>query len=282
MPAGLAMRVRAIPLESPGAKERKEKLKLTHDSAVKMLAPPPKVAEAAADAGAPLAEAPPPSKLSDESLEPEVIAPKKNSTLLVTATLKKKPIEVQVRLVGEEAPAGSTPAKGKEPLKVMVAAGRHAIEVEGKGLLAQTRVIEVAEGAEVGVAFELVRAPKKAGVKDGGGSLTLLKPLRFSPGKALLLPDAKATLAQVVDLVVRAKIKKLKVCVHTDNKGEPAALQKLSQEQAEAVVLSLQEAGLDPSRLEAVGLGDTMPKAPNLTPKGRERNRRVELIAQER
>jgi outer membrane protein OmpA-like peptidoglycan-associated protein len=88
-------------------------------------------------------------------------------------------------------------------------------------------------------------------------------------------------LAQVVDLVVRTGIKRLRIEGHTDNQGDKAANLTLSKERARAVVDALVKAGLEPARLEAEGFGDTRPVAPNLTPKGRELNRRVDLVIPE-
>lgn len=271
MPSGLAMRVRVLPSVVPQAAVGRE-LNLTHDFAVKLVSP---LGET--DAGP---EAPPPvNPPVDEPIAPEIIAPPKNATLTVTATSRKKRVAAQVRLLGEDGPPAST---GTEPLALMVAAGRHVVQLEGKGLLASARMVEVAPSAVKAVAFELSPVPRKAAVLDAGKSLTLLKPLRFSPGKAVLLPASSAILAEVVDLLLRLEIKKLRIEVFTDNEGEAAALQKLSQEQAEAIVAALGEAGIDPARLEALGRGDTQPVAPNLTAAGRERNRRVELTVLER
>ncbi|HYY16281.1 MAG TPA: OmpA family protein, partial [Gammaproteobacteria bacterium] len=52
---------------------------------------------------------------------------------------------------------------------------------------------------------------------------------------------------------------------------------KLSQRRAEAVVNYLVGQGIEASRLEPVGYGESEPVASNATPEGRYRNRRVEL-----
>ena len=44
------------------------------------------------------------------------------------------------------------------------------------------------------------------------------------------------------------------------------------------IVAGLIKAGIDPARLETDGFGDTRPIAPNMTPRGRELNRRVEFV----
>lgn len=66
---------------------------------------------------------------------------------------------------------------------------------------------------------------------------------------------------------------------HTDNVGDDAANQKLSEERAEAVkdylVKNCQVAA---ERLGTVGFGSSKPIADNANEEGRAKNRRVELV----
>ena len=52
---------------------------------------------------------------------------------------------------------------------------------------------------------------------------------------------------------------------------------KLTQKRAEAVVKYLINLGINESRLEAVGKGETKPRYDNNSPIGRAKNRRVEI-----
>jgi outer membrane protein OmpA-like peptidoglycan-associated protein len=65
---------------------------------------------------------------------------------------------------------------------------------------------------------------------------------------------------------------------HTDNTGSAQYNQDLSSRRAQAVAGVLLEAGVAPSRVRAFGRGETEPVATNLTPDGRQQNRRVEVI----
>ena len=71
---------------------------------------------------------------------------------------------------------------------------------------------------------------------------------------------------------------KLEVQGHTDEPGTEEYNQKLSERRANTVVDYLAKKGSDGSRLRAVGYGASRPKADNKHEKGREENRRVELI----
>ena len=65
------------------------------------------------------------------------------------------------------------------------------------------------------------------------------------------------------------------------NVAAAAANQALSEQRAVAVRQALVDGyQVDGARLQAKGLGQTKPAAPNDTPEGRQSNRRVELVRQ--
>jgi len=70
----------------------------------------------------------------------------------------------------------------------------------------------------------------------------------------------------------------LKVTIegHTDNVGKADHNLKLSRERAESVMNYLVSQGIDPSRITALGCGQTKPVADNRTAEGKGKNRRVE------
>jgi outer membrane protein OmpA-like peptidoglycan-associated protein len=66
---------------------------------------------------------------------------------------------------------------------------------------------------------------------------------------------------------------------HTDSTGEDEYNQTLSDERAAAVrQFLIDEYGIDASRLEAQGFGESSPVDTNDTPEGQQNNRRVELV----
>jgi len=71
---------------------------------------------------------------------------------------------------------------------------------------------------------------------------------------------------------------RLKLSGHTDNQGKKDDNMKLSEKRAKAVAKHLEDKGLDPKRFKVEWFGQTKPIAPNTTPQGRQKNRRVEML----
>jgi OOP family OmpA-OmpF porin len=69
---------------------------------------------------------------------------------------------------------------------------------------------------------------------------------------------------------------------HTDDVGDDAFNQDLSERRAFAVRSALVDRGIDVSRLTATGYGERLPKVPAKTAKARAANRRVELLVRVR
>ncbi len=74
----------------------------------------------------------------------------------------------------------------------------------------------------------------------------------------------------------------IRVVGHTDNvpvaKGQFPSNWELSAMRATTVVRFLQETGVAPERMIASGRGEYNPVAPNDTPEGRQKNRRIEIM----
>ena len=64
---------------------------------------------------------------------------------------------------------------------------------------------------------------------------------------------------------------------HTDNTGNTESNQALSQQRADVVSQYLTNAGIDASRVTAVGYGQEKPRDTNDTDEGRANNRRTEI-----
>ena len=200
---------------------------------------------------------------------------------LIVAT-KKKPINSIVNFVGEKPQTAATNEANKDVVKVEISPGNYIVNVTAEGYLAQTREIAVGPAATLALAFDMVPAPKKLLVIFKEDKIEILQQVHFEFGKATILADSFSLLQQVVDAIVTNNVKRIRVEGHTDNKGDKVKNQKLSEDRAKSVADFLIAQGIDKSRLESVGFGDTRPVAPNLTARGRELNRRVEFIISER
>jgi len=121
--------------------------------------------------------------------------------------------------------------------------------------------------------------PDKARVTVRGGKLIIFGKVQFAPGSDAILPKSE----QLVDEMARAlkehpEIKKIEIQGHTDSVGDDFYNLKLGQERAEGVKRALVKRGVAPVRLTAKGYGEGAPLAPNDTPAGRAKNRRVEFV----
>ncbi len=109
------------------------------------------------------------------------------------------------------------------------------------------------------------------------GTKVVLENIYFETNKATLKPDSYEQLNQVLKFMQNNETVQLEISGHTDNTGSLKYNTKLSEERAKAVVDYLVAQGIDASRLQWKGYAFTQPIAPNNTPEGREKNRRVEF-----
>ena len=101
----------------------------------------------------------------------------------------------------------------------------------------------------------------------------------FDTGSDRLRPESTPTLKEIAAMLKEHADLRLAIEGHTDNVGQAAANQSLSEARAAAVRKHLVDSyGIDAARLEAKGLGATKPVGSNDTPEGRQSNRRVELV----
>jgi outer membrane protein OmpA-like peptidoglycan-associated protein len=110
------------------------------------------------------------------------------------------------------------------------------------------------------------------------GLVVNLGDLLFDIGKASLRPDAREKLARLSGLVLAHPGLKLESEGHTDATGSDSMNQRLSEQRAEAVRAYLESQGIAAANLTAQGFGKEKPVSDNTTAKGRQQNRRVEII----
>lgn len=180
-----------------------------------------------------------------------------------------------------------------------------AIAVEGRGETLPIAPNEAADGAddpagrqknrrvEIKIAEVEKRSPEvtaalaELGAEETEESLAidLSGDVLFEFGKAQILPDAEKTLTKVAVVLQQFPDGVVRIDGYTDAKGPEDANRVLSQQRAEAVKHWLAgKTAIPPTAIEAKGLGEADPVAPNTrpdgtdNPDGRKKNRRVEIV----
>jgi outer membrane protein OmpA-like peptidoglycan-associated protein len=109
--------------------------------------------------------------------------------------------------------------------------------------------------------------------------ISLTGSVLFRTRESALLPTASMALEQVAEALKEQEEDKLIIVEgHTDSRGTEQYNERLSQERANSVRSFLIGQGLEPTRIRAVGRGESAPTADNDTPEGQANNRRVEII----
>lgn len=111
--------------------------------------------------------------------------------------------------------------------------------------------------------------------------LTFTAPILFDSGSATLKPTAQQLLDPVTDSILKMNSQVI-VEGHTDAARmlgrKFASNRELSIMRAFSVIDYLVKRGVPAARLTAFGYGEFRPVAPNDTPQGRVKNRRIEII----
>lgn len=110
------------------------------------------------------------------------------------------------------------------------------------------------------------------------GAAIVLKNIFFEYNKTALLSASFPELDKVVAFIKETDAKLIEISGHTDSDGADAYNKTLSQGRAKSVVSYLISKGIEPTRLIAVGYGETRPIDTNYTDTGKAQNRRVEFL----
>jgi outer membrane protein OmpA-like peptidoglycan-associated protein len=101
----------------------------------------------------------------------------------------------------------------------------------------------------------------------------------FDVNSDKIKPESYGTLKEIAGVLNENADVKVKIIGHTDGDGDDAKNLDLSKRRAASVRMVLtSEFGIDGSRFETDGMGETKPVGDNKTPEGKAQNRRVEFI----
>lgn len=117
-------------------------------------------------------------------------------------------------------------------------------------------------------------------------SVSMVDRILFPSGKAEITPEGLKVLERVGNILKNTENKIIRVEGHTDNVAIHSKLQEqfptnweLSAVRAINVVRFLKDnVGIEPVRLQAIGMSEYHPVASNKTSAGRSQNRRIEII----
>jgi len=118
------------------------------------------------------------------------------------------------------------------------------------------------------------------GVSNNGSNLVVVlsQDLLFATNSTSVSGTSQNELLTVANSLNRYPNTTVNVIGHTDNVGDAAFNQDLSERRARAVANILLNGGVASSRVRAIGAGENQPIASNLNASGRQMNRRVEII----
>lgn len=149
--------------------------------------------------------------------------------------------------------------------------GWYLFTASAEGYLNSTDSVEVESQEITPVIKNLYLTPIEVGLT------VRLKNIYFDFDKTTLKSESFMELNKVVDFLKQNPSVSIEISGHTDSKGSDTYNQNLSQGRSQAVVDYLISQGIDSSRLEAHGYGESKPIDSNETEEGRANNRRVEF-----
>ncbi|MDQ2747166.1 MAG: OmpA family protein [Acidobacteriota bacterium] len=132
--------------------------------------------------------------------------------------------------------------------------------------------------ANSGILMQSLRRFGTVNQTDRGIVLTLPENFWATTRTSSFAATADSKLTTLSQVLANNADYKITIESHTDNKGTPDDLQTLTQERANGLMNKLTAAGVPQQRIEAKGLGASLPIAANTTNANRAKNRRVEII----
>jgi outer membrane protein OmpA-like peptidoglycan-associated protein len=161
--------------------------------------------------------------------------------------------------------------------------GNVKLSVQAAGYFTSSLEVQVEGRKEVQARISLNKRPAVPNVVVAGREVKLKKEVHFQSDSTEILPDSFGLLEELAELFKnKPDIKLAEVQGHTDNTGSPVYNQRLSQGRAQAVVDTLVRLGVAPERLVAKGYGADKPLVPNSTDANRAKNRRVQVMIQQK
>ena len=212
----------------------------------------------------------------------EVIFPDENRSRLITFVGKVlddetlQPLEANIKIedldssktLGEYV---SNSVSGKFVV-ILKPGGNYSLTVSKNGYLFYSENFAIAEDNQFQeLKKDILLQPLKEGKK------IVLNNIFFETAKSVLTEPSMLEIGKLYELLQDNPRLKVEISGHTDNVGNDAMNQRLSQDRADVVVEQMVKRGIASDRLIAKGYGRMQPIAPNDTPENRQLNRRTEF-----
>jgi outer membrane protein OmpA-like peptidoglycan-associated protein len=114
-------------------------------------------------------------------------------------------------------------------------------------------------------------------VDDDELKVTVKNEVLFDTNSTTLRSASRDSLQEMADVFEKYPDTTIVVEGHADSTGSESYNQRLSERRANSVAGYLENMGVRGSRIDAVGFGESQPRASNNTASGRQLNRRVEI-----
>jgi len=203
-------------------------------------------------------------------------APKTGQVIGTVTDKSGTPLVATVAVDGTEKRSVKTGSDGT--FQMTLKPGAYRVKASAEGYFTRYNAFVVNVGTKQSLEFKLTKRPKRSVVVITRRRLRIRKKIHFSYNKATIRPDSLQILDEVAAVLhEHPEIEEVRVEGHTDRRGGWRHNMRLSQARAEAVRDYLIAQGIDPSRLIAKGYGYKRPLVPELTPRQRAINRRVEF-----
>ncbi len=208
-----------------------------------------------------------------EALRPKVVA-----TLAGTVTDKEtgEPLDaiitVERIVTGEVLAEPRTNPETGEFFIVLPAGETYGISVsaEGYAFSSERYDVPVEKGyQELRMNFKLSKVQV--------GEIVEMRNIFFDFNSDKLKPESESELNRVQDLMIKYADLRIEIQGHADSIGTSEYNLDLSKRRAMAVLRWLVDHGIAAKRLKAEGMGDMVPVADNVSPEGRQLNRRTEF-----
>lgn len=195
----------------------------------------------------------------------------------VFASDTKKPLVAKFELIDLETSkvvveSNSNSEKGEFIVSLPVNKN-YALNVSKEGYLFHSENFSLKDIKDISKPYELNVGlqPVKTGEK------VILKNIFFETNSYQLKGESTSELQKLFALMQDNKNLKIEISGHTDNVGDDASNQRLSEIRARSVYEYLATNGISTERLSYKGFGETSPIAGNDTEEGRAQNRRTEF-----